>query len=81
MAIIAEKGGDEKVYMIGDEVQRGLQLNAVYADRVVFRRGGRLEELRLPRADESAAAPARARTTRTPATPASASAIRRARRR
>jgi general secretion pathway protein C len=70
IAIIAEKGGEEKVYMIGDEVQRGLQLNAVYADRVVFRRGGRLEELRLPRVDESAAAPARARSTRPTATPA-----------
>lgn len=76
IAIIAEKGGDEKVYMIGDEVQRGLQLNAVYADRVVFRRGGRLEELRLPRADESAAAPTRARSSRATAPATRAASLR-----
>jgi general secretion pathway protein C len=64
IAIIAEQGGDEKVYMIGDQVQRGLQLNAVYADRVVFRRGGRLEELRLPKMDESTSAPTRSRPQR-----------------
>jgi general secretion pathway protein C len=76
IAIIAEKGGDEKVYTVGDEVQRGLTLNAVYADRVVFRRGGRLEELRLPRADESAGAPTRARTSRTTAPQARVASLR-----
>ncbi len=76
IAIIAEKGGDEKVYTVGDEVQRGLTLNAVYADRVVFRRGGRLEELRLPRVDESSAAPSRARTSRTTAPQARVASLR-----
>lgn len=69
IAIIAEKGGDEKVYTIGDDVQRGLTLDAVYADRVVFRRGGRREELRLPRADESTGGPQRGRTARRPTAP------------
>lgn len=64
IAIIAEKGGDEKVYTVGEQVQRGLQLNAVYADRVVFRRGGRLEELRLPKMDEGSGAQTRTRSTR-----------------
>ncbi len=76
IAIIAEKGGDEKVYTVGDQVQRGLQLNAVYADRVVFRRGGRLEELRLPKMDESTAAPTRSRPRRSTAPQTQASSLR-----
>jgi general secretion pathway protein C len=76
IAIIAEKGGDEKVFAVGDQVQRGLQLNAVYADRVVFRRGGRLEELRLPKMDESEGASTRAPPRRSTSPQTQASSLR-----
>lgn len=66
LAIIAQRGGEEKVYFIGDAVPGGATLHAVYLDRVLLRRAGRLEALRLPRSDQSpaprtAAAPARNR--------------------
>lgn len=53
LAIIAEKGGDEHVYAIGDAVPGNASLHSVYPDRVLLRRAGRLETLRLPRADET----------------------------
>jgi general secretion pathway protein C len=52
MAIIAEKGGEEHVYAVGDAVAGGASLHSVYTDRVLLRRAGQLETLRLPRADE-----------------------------
>lgn len=55
LAIIAERGGAERVYFVGDAVPGGASLHAVYPDRVLLRRAGRLEALRLPRSDESAA--------------------------
>ena len=74
LAIIAERGGAERVYFIGDAVPGGATLQAVHLDRVLLRRAGRLEALRLPRSEDSqgqrrAAAPARAapRATVTPA--------------
>ncbi|MFU8896284.1 MAG: type II secretion system protein GspC [Gammaproteobacteria bacterium] len=51
LAIIAEVGGAERVYFIGDAVPGGASLHAVHFDRVLLRRGGRLEALRLPRSD------------------------------
>jgi general secretion pathway protein C len=67
LAIIADRAGNEKVYFIGDAVPGGATLHAVQLDRVLLRRAGRLEALRLPRSDESpaprrAAAPAPSRT-------------------
>jgi general secretion pathway protein C len=67
LAIIAQRGGEEKVYFIGDAVPGGATLHAVYLDRVLLRRAGRLEALRLPRSDQvpaprRAAAPAASRT-------------------
>ncbi len=53
LAIIAEGGRDEKVYAIGDAVAGGASLHTVYTDRVLLRRAGQLETLRLPRATES----------------------------
>lgn len=53
LAIIAERGGAERVYFVGDAVPGGASLHAVHFDRVLLRRGGRLEALRLPRSDES----------------------------
>jgi general secretion pathway protein C len=67
LAIIAERGGAEKVYFIGDAVPGGASLHAVHPDRVLLRRGARLEALRLPRSSDTptarrAAAPARSTT-------------------
>jgi general secretion pathway protein C len=56
MAIIAERGGAERVYFIGDAVPGGASLHAVHLDRVLLRRAGRLEALRLPRSEDSPAA-------------------------
>jgi general secretion pathway protein C len=52
LAIIAERGGAERVYFIGDAVPGGASLHAVHLDRVLLRRGGRLEALRLPRSED-----------------------------
>ena len=49
MAIIAERGRKEKNYVVGDSVPGGAFLEAVYDDRVVLKRGGRLETLALPK--------------------------------
>ena len=65
LAIIAEIGGAERVYFIGDAVPGGASLHAVHFDRVLLRRGGRLEALRLPRSDDTP-------TTRTTAAPRTA---------
>jgi general secretion pathway protein C len=56
MAIIAERGGAERVYFIGDALPGGASLHAVHLDRVLLRRAGRLEALRLPRSEDSPAA-------------------------
>jgi general secretion pathway protein C len=62
LAIIAERGGAERVYFLGDAVPGGASLHAVHNDRVLLRRGGQLEALRLPRSED---APAGRRTTAT----------------
>lgn len=54
LAIIAERGGAERVFFIGDAVPGGAALHAVHLDRVLLRRGGRLEALRLPRSEDTA---------------------------
>jgi general secretion pathway protein C len=48
-ALIATQGGDERAYRIGDDVARGVVLQAIFPDRVILARGGRLETLRLER--------------------------------
>lgn len=48
-ALIALQGGEEKSLAIGDDVTRGVTLQAVFPDRVVLSRAGRLETLRLER--------------------------------
>lgn len=52
LAIIAERGGAERVYFIGDAVPGGATLHAVHMDRVLLRRAGLLEALRLPRSED-----------------------------
>lgn len=51
-AIIADSTGTEKVYFVKDSIPGGASLERVQADRVVLRRGGQLEVLRLPRLSE-----------------------------
>lgn len=46
---IISSGSDDKVYAVGDGVPGGATVEAVLADRVLLRREGRLETLRLPR--------------------------------
>jgi general secretion pathway protein C len=53
-ALIAN-GDDEKPYAIGDEVTSGVLLKAIFPDRVVLSRGGRLETLRLDKDKPSTA--------------------------
>jgi general secretion pathway protein C len=52
-AIIAggRGGGESRAYSVGDTIQNadGARLHAVYADRVILNRSGRLEALRLPK--------------------------------
>jgi general secretion pathway protein C len=47
-AIIADSGGKEEQYAIGDNVPGNAELSEVYPDRVILRRSGRYETLRLP---------------------------------
>ncbi len=49
LAILGPTVAQAKVYAVGDSVPGGARLNAVYDDRVLIDRGGRLEALMLPR--------------------------------
>lgn len=47
-AIIGEDGGgDDKVYWVGDDIPGNASLHAVYPDRVLLRRAGKIEALTL----------------------------------
>lgn len=46
-ALISSSDGQEKPYAIGDDVVRGVTLQAIFPDRVIFARAGQLETLRL----------------------------------
>lgn len=48
LAIIGESAAAANVFSVGDAVRPGTKLHAVYADRVILDRGGRLEALALP---------------------------------
>lgn len=48
-AIIAEQNRDERSYRIGDNLPGGAELMEIHADRVILRRAGRYETLRLPK--------------------------------
>ena len=49
LAIISSSKDKDKTYHIGDKVVGGAVLHAVYADRVILKRNGKLETLRLPK--------------------------------
>lgn len=57
MAIVGPTAVGAKVYAVGDNIAGGARLHAVYADRVLLERNGRLEALMLPRQYTSAAPP------------------------
>lgn len=46
-ALISASSGEEKPYAIGDDVVRGVSLQAIFPDRVILARAGQLETLRL----------------------------------
>ena len=46
-ALIGKEGGDEAPYAIGDDVAPGVNLQAIFPDRVILSRNGKLETLRL----------------------------------
>jgi len=48
LAIISSSKGKDKTYHIGDKITGGALLHAVYTDRVILKRNGQLETLRLP---------------------------------
>ncbi len=47
LALIAKDSADEAPYSIGDDVSPGVNLQAIFQDRVILSRNGRLETLRL----------------------------------
>lgn len=60
-AVIAEGNRPERLFGIGDPIgNAGATVQAIYPDRVILNRNGRLETLRFPRTD-SRRAPAQAR--------------------
>ena len=46
-ALIADGGGEEKPYSVGDKVPGGVNLQSIFPDRVILSRNGQLEVLRL----------------------------------
>ncbi|MDW8478738.1 MAG: type II secretion system protein N [Xanthomonadales bacterium] len=55
LALIAERGAPARRYRVGDRLPGEAELVAVHADRVLLRRAGVEETLRLPRAAGGAA--------------------------
>jgi general secretion pathway protein C len=47
-AIIADSGGQEEMYAVGDKVPGNAELSEIHADRVILMRSGRYETLSLP---------------------------------
>jgi general secretion pathway protein C len=68
IALIAEEGGRERAFRVGEEVPGGARLEGVYPDRVALNRAGVMETLSLPRASGT---PGMARST-APGTPPAA---------
>lgn len=56
LALIAKDANDEAPYAIGDDVASGVNLQAIFSDRVILSRNGRLETLRLDK-DSATSAP------------------------
>ena len=65
-AIVADPSGKENFYKIGDKLPGNAELDEIHADRIVIKRRGRYETLKLPKEslDIASNTPAPARTTR-----------------
>ena len=63
VALISDGGNDQKVYVIGDQVDTRATLHAVYPDRVVLNENGVLTNLKLPREFKDTPATSIRRTT------------------
>lgn len=76
-AIIAEGSGNQatqKVLKLGDAIPGGASLHAIELERIILRRSGKLEELRLPRSEDGSGSQ---RTARAPARrPSQATSVR-----
>ena len=72
IAIIGESAASAKVYTVGQAIRSGTRLHAVYPDRVILDRSGRLEALMLPRQSQARGA-SNAPPPRTPVAQPSAS--------
>ena len=48
-AIIADPRGKEEQYAIGEELPGNAELSEIHPDRVILKRNGRFETLRLPK--------------------------------
>lgn len=49
LAIVADPAGQENYYKVGDSLPGGAELHEIHADRIVLRRAGQYETLRLPK--------------------------------
>ena len=61
-AIIADPRGKEEQYSIGDMLPGNAELSEVHADKVILKRGGRYETLRLPADNKPGNAASRSNT-------------------
>jgi general secretion pathway protein C len=55
IGMIGPAASNTKVYLVGEAVDGGVKLHAVYPDRVLLNRNGQLEALYLPRRSEGSA--------------------------
>jgi len=62
LAIIAAGGGGEKVYAVGDSIAGSAEITGIYGDRVVLRRNGQAETLRMALADAAPPRPTASRS-------------------
>lgn len=55
LAVINEKGGkkEDELYGVGDKVMGMAEIREIYADRVILRRGGKLETLMLEESEDT----------------------------
>lgn len=68
-AIIQLSGGKPRRYGIGEEIQTGIRLHAVYRERVELERNGRLENLSFPSPGKGARNAPAVEVTTPPASP------------
>lgn len=57
-ALIAQGNSDEQPYSVEDQISRGVELQAIFPDRVILSRNGKLETLRLDKDKPSSFTPA-----------------------